>query len=84
MDIDDLCKACLEGDKEQVEDIIAKGEVDVNKNNTNGRAPLICAVMKGHPMVVKVLLNCTETRLDVVDESNDGWTALHWACWGAA
>ena len=84
MDINDLCKACLEGDKEQVEDIIAKGEVDVNKNNTNGRAPLICAVMKEHSMIVEVLLDCKETRLDVVDESNDGWTALHWACWGAA
>ena len=81
MDINDLCKACLEGDTE-VEDIIAKGEVDVNKNNTNGHAPLICAVMKGHPMVVKVLLDCREPRLDLVDESNNGWTALHWACWG--
>ena len=80
MDINDLCKACLEGDTE-VEDIIAKGEVDVNKNNTNGRAPLICAVMKGNPFIIEMLLDCKETRLDVLDESNDGYTALHWACW---
>merc|ERR1711970_13806 len=58
MDINDLCKACLEGDKEQVEDIIAKGEVDVNHNNVNGRPPLICAVMKEHPKIVKMLLDC--------------------------
>ena len=84
MDINDLCRACLKGDKEQVEDIIAKGELDVNESASYGQAPLICAAMMEHPEIVKVLLECKETRLDVVDESNDGWTALHWACWGAA
>ena len=80
---DDLCWACEEGDKERVEDIIANGGVDVNeKHSLYGRGPLICAVIQEHPIIVKALLDCKETRLDGLDESefNEGWTALHYAC----
>jgi len=80
----DLWRACREGDKERVENIIANGDVDVNENDkTCGYGPLYCAVLMEHPIIVKALLDCKETRLDVLDEE-DGMTALHQACWGNA
>ena len=44
---------------------------------------LIWAVIQEHPIIVKVLLEWKETRLDGLDESkfNDGWTVLPWVCW---
>ena len=79
MDIDDLCHACQFGNHEKVENILAKGQVDVNGRNTCGSiTPLITAMLYNQPRIVQTLLDNVNTKLDLCDEN--GMTGLHHGC----
>ena len=85
MDINGLCKVIMQGDRETVKElvddmVVCRAPYYLNDKNDDGQTPLICAVLKGDPTIVKLLLDCDETDLDVWDEKF--WTPLHWACWG--
>ena len=41
----DLCYACEYGDASGVEYILAKGDININGKDVNGRTPLINAMM---------------------------------------
>ena len=72
-----LCKACKDGDGEAVNDILDKGDVDINEEYCN-RTPLMYAMLNNHLDIVTILLNHPELRLDKRHRNHS--TALHWAC----
>eukprot|EP00092_Neocalanus_flemingeri_P019614 GFUD01021246.1.p1 GENE.GFUD01021246.1~~GFUD01021246.1.p1 ORF type:complete len:215 (-),score=58.45 GFUD01021246.1:107-751(-) len=80
MDINQLCRACEDGDNSLVQAIMDTGEVDVNGTNQYGGTPLYCAMCHNQPSVVTTLLSSADTRLDVTNSYN-GWTGLHNACY---
>ena len=73
----ELRRACILGDLEEVEEILGNYEVDINGGG--GDAPLLCAVLSGHPDVVRRLLDYPGVRLDQ-NAFFSGDTALHMAC----
>jgi hypothetical protein len=77
MDIEQLCYACVYGDNDKVEEIMASGEVDINGTNSDGHTPLHHAIQYNHLSIVRTLLVSENTRLDVTDSC--GWTGLHYA-----
>ena len=68
--------ASLEGDLEQVKELIEKGTVSVNSCNDEGITALHCAACNGHLEILKFLLE-KGAEVNVVDI--DGWTPLHGA-----
>eukprot|EP00092_Neocalanus_flemingeri_P021929 GFUD01023786.1.p1 GENE.GFUD01023786.1~~GFUD01023786.1.p1 ORF type:complete len:253 (+),score=68.48 GFUD01023786.1:228-986(+) len=78
MDINQLCRACWDGDNSLVQAIMDTGEVDVNGTDQYGGTPLYCAMDYNQPSVVTTLLSSADTRLDV---TSYGETGLHTACY---
>ena len=70
---DDLRHHCSQGNFELVRVALARGE-DVNGEDQTG---LMCAVMRGHNSIVRLLL--AQPTLDLNFTCNDGSTALHYA-----
>ena len=73
----DLCYACEYGDASGVEYLLAKGDIDINGKDINGRTPLINAMMCHYTDIVKTLLANPNTRLDI--PTFRGMGALHLA-----
>ena len=61
-DATELCRACSNEDKAVVEEILAKGELDVNGVNSYDVTPLYCAVVSNKLDIVKLLLKNENTR----------------------
>ena len=80
MDIIDLCRACSNGKHDVVEEILAKGDVDVNGVNSYGVSPLFCATVGNYPSIVKMLLDNANTKLDYINGDWPGKTSLQVAC----
>ena len=51
--------------------------VNVNGRDEKGKTPLMWASIRGHTQVVRLLLECKDIQIDLVD--NDGYQAIHWS-----
>jgi len=79
MDLEELCDIILNGgDEEKLKEVLASGDVDVNGVGRFGCTPLSIAMERGEPEIVKLLLANENTKLDIVNSSNE--TGLHRAC----
>jgi len=72
-----LCYACVDGDDQEVQTILSRGDLDINTKYGDS-TPLHYAMFNNHPSIVRMLLARADTRLDVTDSV--GYTGLHWAC----
>ena len=72
-----LIKACEEGKLLNVQWLVEKEKIDINKENENGLNPLHFASQNGHLSVVEYLIS---KGVDPNAQDNDGWTPLHYAC----
>ena len=72
-----LCVACSRGNLKEVEDILGNGEVDINVGVIV--TPQLCAVLGGHPEIMRRLLEHPGLRLDQ-RSGFFGATALQVAC----
>ena len=77
--IDKLCICCHAGDLSGVVSILRSGVVDINTPGKCGHTPLICAMLYNYPAIVRALLRSPGIRPDIT-YSNNGLTALHFAC----
>ena len=73
-----LCVACSRGNLKEVEDILSNGEVDINVGVIV--TPQLCAVLGGHPEIMRRLLEHPGLRLDQRNFFFSGETALQVAC----
>jgi len=72
-----LTEAAERGDLEAACSLIAQG-ADVNLEDGEGWTPLMWAALKGHPAVMKALLD-SGAEVDLPDGGANGWTALMFA-----
>ena len=82
--LDDLCKACRDGDMEAAVGVLDGGSYMIRMNleinaasATTGDTPLVCAVDGGELEIVKLLV---ERGASVSKSGQDGMTPLHCAC----
>ncbi|KAJ5189915.1 Bicupin oxalate decarboxylase/oxidase [Penicillium cf. griseofulvum] len=68
--------AAQKGHERIVRILLLRGNMDANKQDSDGRTPLIHAIIENHHSVVRLLLS-HGARLGVYD--CDGRSALHWA-----
>ncbi|KAJ5971444.1 uncharacterized protein N7479_001362 [Penicillium vulpinum] len=68
--------AAQKGHERIVRVLLLRGNMDVNKQDSDGRTPLIHAIIENHDSVVRLLLS-HGARIGVYD--CDGRSALHWA-----
>ncbi|KAJ5715210.1 uncharacterized protein N7483_012391 [Penicillium malachiteum] len=68
--------AAQKGHERIVQVLLLSGNIDVNQQDSDGRTPLIHAIIENHDSVVRVLLS-HGARIGVYDR--DGRSALHWA-----
>ncbi|KAJ6127921.1 hypothetical protein N7471_009138 [Penicillium samsonianum] len=68
--------AAQKGHERIVRVLLLRGSMDANKQDSDGRTPLIHAVIENHDSVVRLLLS-HGARIGVYD--CDGRSALHWA-----
>ena len=74
--MDTVAYWCLLGDLSKVRAAIGRGE-DVNDKTFHGNTGLMCALMKKHNSIMKLLLE--QPLLDLNLTADDGRTALHFA-----
>ena len=74
-----LSMACISGNLKEVEDILDNEEVDINNGGVID-TPLFCAVLRGHPDIVRRLLGHPGLRLDQRNVFCFGESVLHYAC----
>ena len=70
-----LLDACLEGDKDSIENLLTNG-AEVNSFNSVGYSPLIAAARNACLECVRILI---QAGADVYHKEKDGWTALMFA-----
>ncbi|KAJ5371707.1 hypothetical protein N7517_003713 [Penicillium concentricum] len=68
--------AAQKGHERIVRVLLLRGNMDANKQDSDGRTPLIHAIIENHDSVVRLLLS-HGARIGVYD--CDGRSALHWA-----
>ncbi|KAJ5817313.1 hypothetical protein N7447_009546 [Penicillium robsamsonii] len=68
--------AAQKGNERIVRVVLLRGNMDANKQDSDGRTPLIHAIIENHDSVVRLLLS-HGARIGVYD--CDGRSALHWA-----
>ncbi|KAJ5153718.1 uncharacterized protein N7500_009157 [Penicillium coprophilum] len=68
--------AAQKGHENIVRVLLLRGNMDANKQDSDGRTPLIHAIIENHESVVRLLLS-HGARIGVYD--CDGRSALHWA-----
>ncbi|KAJ5520977.1 hypothetical protein N7463_001430 [Penicillium fimorum] len=68
--------AAQKGNERIVRVLLLRGNMDANKQDSDGRTPLIHAIIENHDSVVHLLLS-NGARIGVYD--CDGRSALHWA-----
>lgn len=73
-----LSKACVEGHRNIVEILLAKG-ADFSLYNNRGRTPLMAACDEGHRTLVSYLLGL-DILIDINRRTEDGHTAFFLAC----
>ena len=76
--IEKFVYACELKNVEEVKGQIAEG-VDINARSSDGLSGLSVAMHDNQVSTVKVLLACSNIRLDSTDYRS-GWTGLHYAC----
>ncbi|KAK5977399.1 Ankyrin repeat protein [Trichostrongylus colubriformis] len=72
-DSDIFLSACMSGDEEEVEELLAKG-ADINTATVDGLTALHQSVIDSKPDMVRFLC---EKGADVNAQDNEGWTPLH-------
>ncbi|XGW07852.1 hypothetical protein V3C99_010744 [Haemonchus contortus] len=72
-DSDIFLSACMSGDEEEVEELLAKG-ADINTATVDGLTALHQSVIDSKPEMVRFLC---EKGADVNAQDNEGWTPLH-------
>ncbi|KAK6738866.1 hypothetical protein RB195_020765 [Necator americanus] len=72
-DSDIFLSACMSGDEDEVEELLAKG-ADINTATVDGLTALHQAVIDSKPDMVRFLC---EKGADVNAQDNEGWTPLH-------
>merc|ERR1712241_950674 len=79
-----LCRACVAGDIEVVENVLSNEEVDINGIDGDGTksmgAPLNYAAIRGYLDIVKRLLLYPGIQIGKRDRQYPHNTALHLAC----
>ena len=75
LNIEELCKACKEGDEETVQEYIDKGFTGFNEKDLKGWTPLYWACRKGRVGVVKRLLKVEDLDINI-ENGPDKWTPL--------
>ena len=74
-----LWELCGDGELEQVRAELARG-ADVNDKHSDGSTALMFALLRGHNLIVKLLLE--QPRLETNEKNRYGLTALHFAVGG--
>ncbi|XP_046557260.1 histone-lysine N-methyltransferase EHMT2-like [Haliotis rubra] len=75
-EIRNLCEATRKGDLENVKQLLAKGQADINCKGVRGLTPVMCAAWRGHSKLVKFLVSRGAYTSLVTDSGN---TILHLA-----
>jgi len=65
------------GQEATVRHAIAEGSLQTR--NSLGEGPLVVAARYGQLSILKFLLNCSDSHLDINDQDKEGRTALSWA-----